>query len=101
MERGTPCPGRTELRPVPALTPGPQSLSGDPGRPNAGRGPGGSRKRFLPRPWVGRPSSALLPAPLPCGGRSDKECGYDPSQWQKGAMIGPSKGLCLSGSPSM
>jgi hypothetical protein len=40
------CPGHTELRPVPALTAraGPQSFSGDLGRPNAGRGPGGSKK---------------------------------------------------------
>jgi hypothetical protein len=73
------CPGRTELRPVRALTARAAVFFGGSWAPERGARARWVQERFLPRPWVGRPTAALLPAPLLCRGRSERNVGNSES----------------------
>ncbi len=93
--------GHSGLPPVPALTTRAAVSFGGSWAPERGVRARWIQERFLPRPWFGHPRAALLPAPLPCGGRSEKECGKLRVSGKRQPWPGPGKGLCLCGSPSL
>ncbi len=98
MRRRTQYPGRTKLRPVLALTARAAVSFGGSWPPERG-----ARARWVQEVippaavgWTAQFRSSPCAAAL--RREVEKECGYNPSQWQSRAMIGPGKGLCLSGS---